>query len=302
MFSALLVCAAMLFSESKTLAVQIRLDRLGYSSNTIDGQWGRKSQSALERYCRDRGENVPATPEEAYDKFFSIGTKLFRQDIVSAADIASLVTIPTDPAAKARLPKLGYESIKEAFAERGHTSKRALERLNPGLDWSKIRPGTRITLPDFHPMKNDLAAGTRTLPGDATRPEATLIKISLSRYEIAAYDRGGNLLALFPCSIAKDKAKVPQGELKIISLVPNPNYTYTPERGKSSKQIFMDGPNNPVGVAWLGLSLPGYGIHGTPTPERIGRAESHGCFRLANWNAARLYSLCRIGTRVIIEQ
>ena len=302
MFATLLVCAVMAFSESKTLAVQIRLDRLGYSPNTIDGQWGRKSQSALERYCRDRNLPTPATPEDAYTQFFSIGTSLFRQDVITAADIAALVKIPSSPSDKAKLPKLGYESLKEAFAERGHLSPRALERLNPTVKWDALQPGMRITLPDFRSMKDDLAAGTRTLPGDATRPEATRVNISLSRFEIAAYDRAGNLLGLFPCSIAKDKAKVPQGELKIISLVPNPNYTYTPEGTQKSKQIFPAGPNNPVGVAWLGLSLPGYGIHGTPTPERIGRAESHGCFRLANWNAARLYSLCRIGTRVIIEQ
>lgn len=304
-FAALMLCASLAFSESKTLAVQIRLDRLGYSCNTIDGQWGRKSQSALERYCADRKLPLPATPEEAYDRFFSVGSRLFRQDEVSSADLAALVSIPTDPAEKSRLAHLGYESIKEAFAERGHVSRRTIERLNPGLNWEKIRPGTRITLPDFRKMADDLAAGTRTLPGDATRPEATLVKISLSKFEIAAYDRSGTLLGLFPCSIAKDKSKAPKGELKIVSLVPNPNYTYTPDHtppgAKRSRYMFMDGPNNPVGVAWLGLSLPGYGIHGTPIPERIGRAESHGCFRLSNWNATRLYSLCRIGTRVIIE-
>ena len=66
------------------------------------------------------------------------------------------------------------------------------------------------------------------------------------------------------------------------------------------RRIFPPGPNNPVGSSWLGLTLPGYGIHGTPKPETIGRAESHGCFRLANWNAARLYAMCPVGTSVII--
>lgn len=296
-----MLCASLAFAESKTLAVQIRLDRLGYSCNAIDGQWGRKSQSALERYCADRRLPVPPTPEAAYDRFFSVGGRLFRQDVVTAADLAALVSIPSDPAAKAKLPRLGYETLQEAFAERGHASRRTIERLNPGLDWKRLRPGAKITLPDFRPMAEDLAASTRTLPGDATRPEATLVRISLSKFEIAAYDRSGTLLGLFPCSIARDKAKAPQGELKIVSLVPNPNYTYTPDVAGKSRQIFMEGPNNPVGVAWLGLSLPGYGIHGTPVPERIGRAESHGCFRLANWNAARLYSLCRVGTRVVID-
>ena len=60
--------------------------------------------------------------------------------------------------------------------------------------------------------------------------------------------------------------------------------------------------NCPVGVAWIGLNLPGYGLHGTPRPESIGFTGSHGCFRLANWNAARLYAMCRPGTKVVVER
>ena len=111
---------------------------------------------------------------------------------------------------------------------------------------------------------------------------------------------------MFPCSIAKDKAKrPPPGEIKITTQIADPNYTYTPDftpKGrKPARHIFPPGPNNPVGTVWLGLSIPGYGIHGTPLPERIGRAESHGCFRLANWNAEKLYELVKPGTRVRIE-
>ena len=93
--------------------------------------------------------------------------------------------------------------------------------------------------------------------------------------------------------------------MRITETIARPNYTYTPDRpspgGRTQRYVFPEGPRCPVGVAWLGLSLPGYGIHGTPQPESIGNAESHGCFRLSNWNAARLYGLCKPGTRVIIE-
>jgi lipoprotein-anchoring transpeptidase ErfK/SrfK len=61
------------------------------------------------------------------------------------------------------------------------------------------------------------------------------------------------------------------------------------------------GPNNPVGVAWVGLNRSGYGIHGTPKPEEVGRTESHGCFRLANWNAEYFAQLVSIGTTVFID-
>lgn len=301
--ASILFAAALSFAETKTLAVQIQLDRLGYSCNTIDGQWGAKSQAALENYCRERKCPLPATPEEAYDRYFKPQTDLFYWETLTAGDFAALRTLPDDPAAKAQLDWLGYESIAEMLAERGHVSRRALERLNPRLDWRTVGAGTRVRLPKFPRAADYLEAGKGLTAADSKRPAAALLRISLARFEIQAYDAHGRLLGVFPCSIAKDKKKAPRGELKVVSLIPNPNYTYTPARrgGQApARQIFSPGPNNPVGVAWIGLSLPGYGIHGTPAPERIGRAESKGCFRVANWNAARLYALCRIGTRVVI--
>ena len=306
MLSALMLFAAVTFADSKTLAVQICLDRAGCSCNTIDGQWGRKSQSALEHYCRDRKLPVPETPEAAYDALFSKEKGLFRFVEVTGDDIASLVVMPSDPAEKSELDSMGYATIKEMFAERGHLSCRALERLNPKIDWSNVRAGARIMLPDFPSVDEELSAWPRSRPGAPKRPDAALVKVSLSRFEVEVFDKSGRLIGLFPCSIARSKAKLPpQGELKLTTPVANPNYTYTPDYvppgGKVSKHILPAGPRCPVGVAWLGLDLSGYGIHGTPTPETIGNAESHGCFRLSNWNAARLYAMCPVGTRVLVE-
>ena len=75
-----------------------------------------------------------------------------------------------------------------------------------------------------------------------------------------------------------------------------------PEAQAIGRQLILrPGPNNPVGVAWLGLNREGYGIHGTAWPEDIGKTESHGCFRLANWNAAKLVRMVKLGTPVIVE-
>ena len=65
--------------------------------------------------------------------------------------------------------------------------------------------------------------------------------------------------------------------------------------------ILPPGPNNPIGVAWIGLDKTGYGIHGTPSPEQVGRTESHGCFRLANWDAEYLSKLVWVGMPVLVE-
>ena len=69
----------------------------------------------------------------------------------------------------------------------------------------------------------------------------------------------------------------------------------------STRRLTPTGPNNPVGVAWIGLSRPGYGIHGTPRPEDVGRTESHGCFRLANWDAEVLVQHVWRGLPVYVQ-
>lgn len=307
MFAALALMVAAVFAESKTLAIQLHLDRAGYSCNTADGVWGRKGERALRRFQIDRGEKpVSLKPEAAFDRYFSNAPSPFRVATVTKADIAALVRIPGGPAEKAALPRLGYGSVKEMFAERGHLSQRALERLNPGVDWGRIRPGQKIVIADFPSVEEELAAGERGRPGRPKRPEAAVVRVSVSGQEIAAFDAAGRCIGLFPCSIAANKAKIPpHGALKVTSYVAWPNYTYTPDKtpkgAKTRRFVWMPGENNPVGVAWLGLNLPGYGIHGTPVPESIGFAGSHGCFRLANWNAARLYAMCRPGTKVVIE-
>ena len=310
MLSALIVFAAATFAESKALAVQIHLDRAGFSCNTIDGQWGAKSESALRYYETERAKGLkPAftySPEKAYDKYFESEPDPFRVVEVTQADIDSLVSIPEDPAGRAKLPRMGYESIKEMFAERGHVSQIALSKMNPGVDWSNVKPGLKLVIPDFPSIEEEIAAGERGRPNRPKRPEAALVKISISSSQVRAYAEDGRLLALFPCSIAADKAKVPpHGELKITSYVAWPNFTYTPDYTppgrKVQRYIWPEGENCPVGVAWMGLNLPGYGIHGTPRPESIGFTGSHGCFRLANWNAARLYAMCSAGTRVLVE-
>ena len=211
---------------------------------------------------------------------------------MTAQDLAALVKIPNDPAKKSALPRLGYETLNEMFAERGHVTQNTLRRLNPHVVWTNVTVGTKIKIPEVSPV--------------AIGDKAALIKVSLSKFTVTALDAARKPLAVFPCSIAKDKAKrPPPGEIKIVTQIADPNYTYTPDftpKGrKPARHIFPPGPNNPVGTVWLGLSIPGYGIHGTPLPERIGRAESHGCFRLANWNAEKLYELVKPGTRVLIE-
>lgn len=298
--ASLLLVAISAFADFKALDLQVRLDQLGFSPGCIDGEWGSQSKAALQRYCLARNIPQPANLQIAWETLCSDGSvALWRYDTIANHELAALTAIPASDEAKSQLEWLGFETILEAYAERSHARISTLKRLNPQVDWGNITPGMKIKVANLPPTTSFLS-----ITAETPRPEARTIVINLGKKELAAYDAKGNILLYCPCSIARERSKAPLGILKVTSLVPNPNYTKISEYGtkKGKKWIFSPGPNNPVGVAWIGLSLPGYGIHGTPTPEKIGRAESHGCFRLANWNAARLYCLCRIGTIVKIVE
>lgn len=254
---------------------------------------------ALATWCAVNGRPyLPGLEEKAWEMYFPGETDLFRTLTVKAEDHASLVNIPVAPAEKARLSTMGYETILEMFAERGHCSVTLLKKLNPHAAWPNPPTGSQIVLP----LVSRGPVASRWPYG-----RADVLRVSLSRLEITVFDAAGKLIALFPCSIAADKNKLPPpGEIHVKTLVKDPNYTYTADKldkgGRIARHIYPPGPNNPVGSAWIGLTLPSYGIHGTPFPERIGRAESHGCFRLANWNAVKLHSMCSVGTSIVIEK
>ena len=293
-----LFAAELPYPENKVLALQICLDRRGFSSNTLDGQFGKKTIVAMATYCAVKGIPCPylGIKDRAVDILFPGERDLFTTVIVSQADHDALVAIPKAPEGKAALAAMGYQTIQEMFAERGHLSETCLRKLNRHARWPNPPVGTVLQIP-FFPLPPKKRGEPPIL--------ADVLRVSLSRLEITAFDKNGQMIALLPCSIAAEKAKrPPAGELQVATLIPKPNYTYTPDHavGRVKKLIFPPGPNNPVGSAWIGLTLPTYGIHGTPYPEQIGRAESHGCFRLANWNAVRLRELCDIGTSVVVEQ
>jgi lipoprotein-anchoring transpeptidase ErfK/SrfK len=139
--------------------------------------------------------------------------------------------------------------------------------------------------------------------------KAAQLHVRLAGHELEATDDTGRVIAHFPVSIARNVDKRPVGELHVTVVIPDPNYTFDPEvfpespegRDLGHKLIIPPGPNNPVGIAWIGLDRTGYGIHGTPDPEKVGRTESHGCFRLANWDARTLLDIAWTGLPVFVE-
>ncbi len=273
---------------------QVALARLAISPGSLDGLAGSQTRSALRAF--QAKEHIPATGEldETTKGRLALMSPVYTEYTVTSNDLARLQPIKSTWLGKSQQSALDYETILELVGEKGRAYPSLIRRLNPAINWTNVPVGTVVQLPDVSDPEAD--------------SKAAFVKISLGGKVLEAFDTKTNLLAHFPCSIAQRVEKRPIGELHVAVIVPNPNYTFDPEvfpeseegRRLKTKLVVPPGPNNPVGVAWIGLDKPGYGMHGTPNPEQVGRTESHGCFRLANWNAEYLIKLVWIGMPVYV--
>jgi hypothetical protein len=271
---------------------QLALARLGISSGSIDGIIGSQTRAALRAFQRSKRLAPTGALDDATRSALVISEPVYTNYIVTGDDLSHLQPLAQDWVGKSEQSSLAYESVLELVAERSWSHPSFIRELNPGAVWTGVAAGANFKVPNVERP-----------PG---RQLAAFLQISLSDRALEAFDDATNLLLHFPCSIAQRVEKRPVGELHVAKLAPNPTYLFDPENFPESaeaqriggKLVLPAGPNNPVGTAWIGLDKPGYGIHGTPKPEEVGRTESHGCFRLANWNAELLMRYVTVGTPV----
>ena len=277
------------------LEAQLALARQGISSGSLDGLVGSQTRSALRAF--QQKERLPPTGQldTATKERLLLTHTPYTTYTVTTDDLARLQPVSSTWLGKSQQTALDYETVLELVAEKSHSHPKLIRQLNPSIDWADVPAGTSLQVPDVAYADSPAKAAFGT--------------ISLSGKVLEVFDASTNLLAHFPCSIARRVEKRPNGELHVAAIAPNPNYTFDPDvfpesaeaRQLTTKLILPPGPNNPVGVAWISLDKPGYGIHGTPSPEQVGRTESHGCFRLANWNAEYLIKLVWVGMPVYVE-
>ncbi len=269
--------------------------RAGISPGSIDGLLGSQTRAAIRAFQEQEDLPITGVLDRATRAVLDTNNPSLVTFTVSREDLARLQPLGKTWLAKSEQKSLDYETILELIAEKSQAHPNLIRKLNPGIDWENVQPGMSVYMPNAK------------FP--AVADKAAFVRISLEKRTLEAFDESTNLLAHFPCSIAQRMEKRPVGELHVDVIAPNPNYTFDPDvfpesaeaRELNRKLILQPGPNNPVGLVWIGLDRPGYGIHGTPRPEDVGRTESHGCFRLANWNAEYLMRLVNVGTPVIVE-
>lgn len=324
------------------MQLQVVLERLGFAPGVIDGKEGLSTANALSGWQEASGLPVTGKFDEATKSSLAKWTAIPATRVVTIpADFAAgpFAPLPKDPAEQAKLPGLGYGSLEEKLAERFHTTPETLRDLNPGLKAAAEQAAAFAARPRQDPPQADMPSPSpytagmqlrvpnvgndvldpskvddgdwlntlRSLGVASQQPPAARIVVSKSKGTLKAYDDKDMLIALFTVTTGSSKDPLPLGEWKINGKAFNPKFSYDPSLfwdvpDSKGEHLLPPGPNGPVGVVWIDLTKEHYGIHGTPEPQTIGRAESHGCVRLTNWDAARLAQMVSAGTKVLFEK
>jgi lipoprotein-anchoring transpeptidase ErfK/SrfK len=264
-----------------SVKLQVLLDRASFSPGEIDGKLGTNTQKALQAFAE--AQQLPSTTkltQEVWKALASDTSPVLTEYTITETETRGpfLPKLPPHLDDMKELPALSYTSPREGLAEKFHVSEALLAALNPGKSFDAA--GTRIIVPDVTAPDREAAA-------------VATVEVDKQRETVRALDGSGRLIAFYPATVGSEEKPSPTGTLKVTAITNHPTYRYDPKyhfKDVHSTKPFTikPGPNNPVGTVWIALNAEGYGIHGTPNPANISKADSHGCVRLTNWDAERL--------------
>lgn len=301
--------------DGEIFHAQVLLDVAGFPAGVIDGKMGMSFRKAVEGFQQSRGlaqSGELDTPTR--QALLAIGRQSTRNLALGPEVFEGIFVypFPKKPEGQAKLDFLGYRNQIEKLAEMFHTTPDTIVALN-GPD-KVMRQGEVLRLPNVLPTSR--AYGDRLKPEhlkwfsalnvDANQPVGDHLVVDKSEGVLKVMDAGDRLIAQFPVTMGSSRDPLPIGNWTVTTYAFLPPFHYQPDlfwdvADEKDEQRLPPGPNGPVGVAWLDLSKENYGIHGTGAPETIGRAESHGCIRMTNWDVLRLSRIMKPGFTAVFQ-
>ena len=149
----------------------------------------------------------------------------------------------------------------------------------------------KVAAPKTKPNETSAAAAIDHSASAAPRRQ---IIISIADRQLAIIDHG-QVLKTYPIAVGARGTPSPNGDFVIINHAKDPIY-------RGGDMEIPPGKDNPLGTRWMGLSLKGYGIHGTNVQSSVGKAVSHGCFRMRKQDVEELYTLVHVGDTVLVRR
>ncbi len=282
--------------------VQIFLDENNFGPGKIDGEMGEFTLKAGQIFNQVHGlpkDNwLPIIVEARKLVTSTYATYRLREN-----DFRFLVpSLPAKPEDQSQYKYLGYKDIQEFVGEKFHTSQVCLARLNPNVNFAKLKAGDLVVVPNVKsPFCIEHVPYSQKFPEDPIL-SARRVVVDTKERVATFYDEKDRLFASFPITPGQKKF-IHVGNWIVGAMITTPEFRWDKamlNEGKRSEQFYQlpPGPNNPVGIFWAGTNKTGIGLHGTSSPDTIGRSESHGCVRLANWDAVRLPTLIRPGAKM----